>query len=165
MNNNFNLIDLPKDLKYLLSAFLILMGLGIFIGLIYVYTTTNMTSSGITEQFNGSELLNDTDIPEKFPKPIENMLLTTHNHILTFSIISLLLGLIFYFNSIVKGFKKSIIIVEPFISIFVMFLSLWIMKYMLPSFVYLMIISSFLTYLCWYLMIFISIYELLLKKN
>ena len=165
MNNNFYLKDLPKDLKYLLSAFLIIMLIGVSVGLAYVYTSTNMTSTGIVEQFNGSEMDNDTDIPEKFPKPIENMLLTTHNHLLTFSIITLLLGLIFYFNSIITGFKKTILIIEPFITTFIMFASLWIMKYLIPSFVYLMIISSFLTYLCWYLMIMISVYELLLKKN
>ena len=165
MNNNFHLKDLPKDLRYLLSTFLILMSIGIFVGLMYAYSSTNLTSSGIVEQFNGSEIINNHDIPEKFPKPLENMLLTTHNHMLTFSIISFLISFIFYFNSTITGIKKSIIIIEPFISTFIMFSSLWIMKYLAPNFVYLMIISSFLTYLFWYIMIIVSVYELLLKKN
>lgn len=165
MKNNFYLKDLEHELKYLLSSFLVLMAIGITIGLAYVYTTTNMSPVGVTEQFNGSEVDNITDIPDKFPKPIENMILTTHDHILTFSIISLLIGLIFYLNSTITGFTKTIIIIEPFISTLIMFSSLWIMKYFIASFVYLMILSSFLTYLCWYLMIAVSLYELMIKKN
>ena len=165
MKNNFYLKDLEQELKYLLSSFLILMTIGITIGLAYVYTTTSMSTVGVTEQFNGSKIGNPSDIPEKFPKPIENMILTTHDHILTFSIISLLIGLIFYLNSTITGITKTIIIIEPFISTIIMFSSLWIMKYFLASFVYLMILSSFLTYLCWYLMIAVSIYDLLIKKG
>ena len=44
---------------------------------------------------------NINEIPEKFPKPLENMILTTHDHILTFAMISLLIGVVFYFSSII----------------------------------------------------------------
>ena len=68
MKNNTYLKDLNCDAKYFLSSFLIVMAIGIGIGLAYVYMTTNMSSIGIVEQFNGSEIENSTDIPEKFPK-------------------------------------------------------------------------------------------------
>ena len=163
MKNKLHLKDLDCDAKYLLSAFLITMAIGIAVGLFYVYTTTNMSSTGIVEQFNGSEVKNSTDIPEKFSKPLENMILTTHDHILTFSIISLLIGSVFYFNSIITGKLKTILLIEPFLSFILMFASMWIMKYLDNSFVILMIISAIATYLCWYVMIIISIYELLKK--
>ncbi len=163
MKNNLYLKDLDCDAKYFLSAFLITMVIGIAVGLFYVYTTTNMSSMGIVEQFNGSEVKNSTDIPEKFSKPLENMILTTHDHILTFSIISLLIGSVFYFSSIITGKLKTILLIEPFLSFLLMFVSMWVMKYLNSSFVILMILSAIATYLCWYIMIIVSLYELLKK--
>ena len=165
MKNNIYLKDLSCDAKYSLSAFLIVMAIGIGIGLAYVYMTTNMSPIGMVEQFNGSGIENPTDIPEKFPKPLENMILTTHNHLLSFAMISLLVGVIFYFNSIITGNLKFFLLIEPFISSLLMFISLWIMKYLYSPFVYLMIMSAIATYICWYAMISISIYELLVKKK
>ena len=165
MKNKLYLKDLDCNAKYFLSAFLITMAIGITIGLSYVYITTNMSTDGTVEQFNGSDIENTNEIPEKFPKPLENMILTTHNHLLSFAMISLLIGAIFYFSSIIKGNLKTFLLIEPFISSLLMFISLWVMKYLYSAFVYLMIISSIATYICWYAMIIISIYELLVKKN
>ena len=165
MKNKLHLKDLDCNAKYFLSAFLITMAIGITIGLAYVYITTNMSSEGTVEQFNGSQVKNSTEIPEKFPKPLENMVLTTHDHILSFAMISLLVGGIFYFTSIVTGKLKTILLIEPFISSVLMFISMWIMKYLNSSFVLLMMLSGIATYLCWYIMIGVSLYELLMKKN
>ena len=164
MKNNFYLKDLNSDAKYFLATFLITLSIGITIGLTYVYITTEMTPIGINDQFRGSEVLVN-EIPEKFPKPLENMLLTTHNHLLSFSMVTLLIGIIFYFNSIILGRFKLVLLIEPLISSIIMFGSLWLMKYFYASFVYIMVISAICTYLCWYIMILVSIYELLFKKN
>ena len=123
-----------------------------------------MSASGSIEQFNGSQVLED-EIPDKFPKPLENMILTTHDHILSFAMISFLIGAIFYFNSTITGNCKIILLIEPFLSSLLMFGSLWIMKYLNSSFVYLMIISAVATYLSWYIMMIVSVYELLIKKS
>ena len=164
MKNNLYLKDLDSDAKYFLSAFLVTLCIGISIGLFYVYLTTDMSASGSIEQFNGSQVLED-EIPDKFPKPLENMILTTHDHILSFGMISLLIGVIFYFSSIIRGNFKTILLIEPFLSSLLMFGSLWIMKYFNSTFVYLMIISAIATYISWYIMIIVSLYELLIKKS
>ena len=165
MKNNFYLKDLNNDAKYFLAGFLISLAVGIAIGLFYVYLTTDMTPVGVNEQFRGSEIIEYNEIPNKFPKPLENMVLTTHNHILSFSMITLLIGVIFYFSSIIKNKFKTILIIEPFVSSILMFTSLWLMKYLYSSFVYLMILSAICTYLCWYIMIIISVYELLMSTD
>tara|TARA_S200000501_G_C20849642_1_gene755158 strand:+ start:932 stop:1420 length:489 start_codon:yes stop_codon:yes gene_type:complete len=159
MNEKILLYNLPKDLKYILTAFLVCMSLGIATGLIYVYITTNMNTDGITERFNGSEII-ENEIPENFPKPIENMILTTHDHLLTFSLISLSLILIFYCSSTIKGKLKRIIMIEPFIGTIIMFSSMWLMRYVSSNFSYIVVLSSLITYSIWYLMIIISLYEL-----
>ena len=99
MIDNIKLKNLDKNTKHLLSLFLITMGIGIFTGLYFVYLTTDMSPIGTIEQYRGSEVINEVDIPDKFKKPVESMVMTTHDHINMFAIISFLLGFIFYFNS------------------------------------------------------------------
>ena len=163
--SNIKLKDLDSTAKIFLTFFLITMLIGIFIGLGYVYYTTDMNPEGTIEHYNGSEILNDEDIPEEFPKSLEGMILTTHAHVNSFALISLIIGLIFYFNSILSGKLKIFLMIEPFISIIITFLSLWILRYVNPQFVYIVIISGTLMYLMWITMILISLYEIMFKKK
>ena len=162
--NKIFLKDLDRTLKALLSAFLITLLIGIFFGLGYLYLNTSIETTGIVEQYNGSEA-EINDIPNKFPKPLENMVLTAHNHINTFAIISLLIGLIFYFSSIIKTKLKLFLIIEPFVSTILTFLSLFLMRYVSDIYVYIVILSGIAMYLSWVTMIAISLYELVLKKQ
>ncbi|MAP84784.1 MAG: hypothetical protein CMF83_03535, partial [Candidatus Marinimicrobia bacterium] len=112
MNNILpRLVDLPQKVKYFFSVFLVLMSIGVTIGLIYVYETTEMTAGGTEEHYAGSTLEDDMDIPEKYPKELESMLLTTHTHLISFSFIFFFLGAIFYLNSIITGGWKTFIII------------------------------------------------------
>ena len=45
------------------------------------------------------------------------------------------------------------------------FLSLWLIRFINTSFAYLVILSSTLMYLCWFVMIGVAMYELILKKD
>jgi len=165
MNNIFpRLVDLPQNIKYFLSAFLLLMSLGVSLGLVYVYETTEMTSGGTEEHYTGSALNDDMDIPEKYPKELESMLLTTHTHLISFSFIFFFLGLIFYMNSTITGGWKTFIIIEPFISVLITFGSIWGVRYSSLIYSNYIILFGILTYLSFYLMVAMSLYELLVKK-
>jgi len=165
MIDNIKLKNLDKNTKHLLSLFLITMGIGIFTGLYFVYLTTDMSPIGTIEQYRGSEVINEVDIPDKFKKPVESMVMTTHDHINMFAIISFLLGFIFYFNSTIKGKLKFFLLIEPYFSILITFSSMWLMRFYHPSFVYIMMLSSALMYFIWYIMILTSLYELLIVKK
>ncbi|MBI44661.1 MAG: hypothetical protein CMG66_00670 [Candidatus Marinimicrobia bacterium] len=172
MENNFYLNNLSDDIKYILVSFLITLAIGITTGMLYLYYTTNANTLGVIEHYKGStnlsyegDLDDFLDKPPKTKKYLHDMLETTHTHVIAFSVISILIGLIFYFNSIIKGKLKLFLIIEPFISTIITFSSLWIMRYFNDSFVYLTIASAILLYPCWYIMIFISIYELCFKKE
>ena len=134
MNNPIFLKNLSSDLKTTISAFLIILCLGISTGLIYINFTTNMSPDGTIEQYKGSSV-SKYDIPEKFPKEFENMILTTHEHIIAFSIISIILCIIFNFNSIIIGKLKLFLMIEPYLSIFITFTSMWLMRYCNSNFV------------------------------
>lgn len=165
MKNSFFLKDLEKNIKYFLVAFLITITAGIFTGLSYIYYTTNIAADSISERYAGSVVEEDYEIPENFPKSIENMIQTTHEHVNSFAIISFMIGMIFYFNSIINGKLKAFLMIEPFLSTIITFLSLWLIRFINTSFAYLVILSSTLMYLCWFVMIGIAMYELILKKD
>ncbi len=154
---------LDSTAKTFLAFFLITIQIGILIGIGYIYYTTDLNPEGTIEHYNGSEII-ENDIPEEFPKPLEGMILTTHAHVNSFAMISLIIGLIFYFNSIISNKFKLFLMIEPFISTIITFSSIWIMRYLNDSFVYLVMISSVLMYLCWSIMIIVSLYEIILKK-
>ena len=165
MDNVFpRLVDLPQNIKYFLSAFLLLMSLGVTLGLIYVYETTEMTADGTEEHYTGSIPDDDMDIPEKYPKELESMLLTTHTHLISFSFIFFFLGFIFYMNSTITGGWKTFIIIEPFISVLITFGSIWGVRYSSLIYSNYTILFGILTYLSFYLMVAMSLYELLIKK-
>jgi hypothetical protein len=166
MDKQNKLYKFDKKLKNFLATFVIVLTIGVTVGLVYLNFTTNMSSKGTVERYNGSQIDPEGfEIAEKYPKPISEMLLTTHNHIISFSFIFGLLGIIFYFNSVLDGFWKEFLIIEPFISTLITFSSIWGIRYIDERFVYLTIISATIMYISFYLMSAISLYELIFKKN
>jgi len=164
---SYKLFEFDKTLKNFLIAILFVLTTGLGTGLIYLSYTTNYTPNGTTQRFNGStetDVEDNFDIPENYPKPISEMLITTHNHILGFSFIFFITGLIFYFNSIINGFWKSFLLIEPIISIVITFGSIWLIRFVHEDFVYLTILSSTILYLSFFIMAGVSAYELKYKK-
>ena len=162
--NNISLHQLPAKLKLLLLLMVVNLTVGVGIGLYYVANTTELTPAGTAEHFSGSEIDVEFAIPEKYPKPVSELLITTHNHILSLTLIFLVIGGIFYFNSTITGGLKTFLIAEPFISILTTFGGIWLIRFVHPAFVYLVIPSGILMYTCYFIMTGVLFYELGLKK-
>ena len=158
------LYQLPKAIKLLLILTVLNLTVGVGIGLYYVSNTTHLSPEGTAEQFRGSSVDNNFDIPEKFPKPISELLTTTHNHIISMTFIFFIMGGIFYFNSIITGCWKSFFIAEPFFSILATFGGIWLIRFIHSSFSYLVMVSGILMYLSFFIMAGTIIYELSSKK-
>ena len=158
------LYQLPKAIKLLLMLTVLNLTAGVSIGLYYVSNTTHLSPEGTAEQFRGSSIDNNFDIPEKFPKPISELLTTTHNHIISMTFIFFIMGGIFFFNSIITGFWKSFFIAEPFFSILATFGGIWLIRFIHSSFSYLVMVSGVLMYLSFFIMAGTIIYELSSKK-
>ena len=156
------LYQLDDILKYFLSLFLIVMTIGVTIGIIYVQSTTNISTEGTIHQYAGSETKDEFDIPEHYPKPISDMLMTTHNHIISFAMIFGMIGLLFYFNSIITGLWKFVLMAEPLISTLITFGSIWGIRFIAPEFAYITMVSGILMYITYYVMVGVMLYELLL---
>ena len=154
-----------KNIKFLLISFLLTLTIGVTIGLIFVMDSTHLTPNGTIEHYNGSAPNDEFDIPEHYPKPIKEMLMTTHSHIISFGLIFLALCFIFSQNSIVFGSLKTFLIIEPFISIIATFGGIWLLRFVHSNFVYLIIASGILMYFSFYFMVFISLVDLLKNIN
>ena len=166
MNNSIpKLYQLSNKVKYLITTFLLVMITGVSVGLIYVMETTSFSMRGTSEHYAGSEIIDELDIPEKYPKNFEGLLLTTHTHLISFAFIFLAMGLIFLMNSVITGVWKTIIMIEPFFSVLGTFGSIWGIRYISELFSVTTMIFGVLTYLTFYFMAGILLYELLLKKN
>ena len=157
----------PKPVKLFLVGFLFLLTSGVTIGVFFLFTTTSFTAGGTVEHYNGSSVSADDPlaIQEKYPKPLSEILLTTHNHFIGFSFIFFILGGLFYFNSTINGRLKNFLLVEPFVSTWLTFISIWGLRYINSNIVYVTIIAALLTYASFYLLVFILLYELCLKKD
>ena len=159
MKTKLNQLD--RNLKLLITSYLIVLGIGVTTGLIYIGITTSMTPVGTIEQYIG----NDDEWEPKQPKEFLDLVSQAHQHIIMFSFIFISTGFIFNRNSIIKGSFKLFLIIEPFISIIVTFGGFFILRYLTPNFVYIIIISSTLMYLCFYIMMIISLYDLIIKNK
>jgi hypothetical protein len=163
---NIELRKLDKTIKNFLTSYLIVLSIGVCVGLAFVNQTTKLSPSGAVERFKGSEENTDEGfgIKENYPKSVSEMLMTTHNHIIGFSFIFFTAGFIFYFNSLIKGFWKTFLLTEPFISIILSFGSIWGMRFIDRNFVYVTVISAILMYASFFIMAGVSIYDLKVRK-
>jgi hypothetical protein len=154
---------LDTNLKKLLIYYLFTIGIGFSLGVLYVYLNSEFSNTGMIEQYIG----NNDEWEPKLPKTLKDLISHTHEHITMFSIIFLSIGVIFSYNSVIKGFWKSFLILEPFISIIITFGGFFVIRYITTMFSYVIIFSSFLMYICFYIMLFICLYELIFlhKKN
>lgn len=161
MKKTISLSTLDIKFKRLLTLFLIVLTIGITTGLIFLSITTGSKISGIEEHYKGSVIKDEFDIPDKYPKTVHNLLLTTHNHLLSLSIIFLIIGGIFSFTSTIKSDKLIFFLIyEPFLSIILTFGGIWGIRYLHPLFLWVVIISGTIMYSSFYFMAFISIFEL-----
>ncbi|MEE9448740.1 MAG: hypothetical protein V3V72_01715 [Ignavibacteriaceae bacterium] len=161
----FKLYRFNKPLKRFLSFFLITLTCGMIIGLVYLNQTTSLSANGTINRISGSQEDAGFDIPDYYPKPISELLVTTHNHIIGFALIFFVIGGLFYFNTMVNGFWKNFIMIEPLISVLVTFGSIWGLRFISIDFIHIAIVSSTLIYTSYFVMVFIILYELNFKKS
>ena len=151
--------DWPRKLQYLVTTFLVVLTIGVTIGLVYVQRTASSKPSVISEHYRGSEIVDELEIPEKFPKTINDLLLTTHTHVISFAVIFLLLGCLTFFSSIFKGWLKTFFIIEPMVSSCITFIAIWGIRFISPIFGYVAMASGTLMYLSFYVIIAVLLIE------
>lgn len=125
MQLNGLILTLPKEIKLLIGAFIIVLSIGFYTGLLFVGETSSANPNGIEEHYLGNETDEDADIM-RFKKSDQEMLTLVHNHILSMSIIFFLLGGIVSITKLNRKFKL-VLIIEPFISVVLTFGGLYLL--------------------------------------
>jgi hypothetical protein len=113
------LLTLPKELKLLIAAFVIVLSVGFYTGLLFVSETSSASPNGIEEQYLGNED-DDGVMVMKFKKSEQEMLTLVHSHVLSMSLIFFLMGLILSITRLNRSFKLFLIL-EPFVSVILTF--------------------------------------------
>lgn len=163
MRYNGLLLSLPKEVKYFLATFIVVLSVGYFTGLLFVNQTETTHPSGIEENYLGNEEDVEANVM-KFKKGEREMLTIIHTHILSMSFIFFLLGGIMLFTQLPTSLKMFLII-EPFFSILITFGGIYFMWAGVIWMKYIVMISGVLMTLIFTTSVLIALYQLLIKKN
>ena len=109
----------PSGIKMFIAAFVMVISVGFYTGLLFVNETSSASPVGIEENYLGNE--EDEDAPVmKFKKSEREMLTIVHTHILSMSFIFFLLGALVWLTRLPKKIKLFLT-VEPFLSVILTF--------------------------------------------
>lgn len=162
MQLNGLIYSFPSYVKHFLIAFVVILSIGYYTGLLFVSTTTNNSPHGIEENYLGNEDDEDAEVM-KFKKGDREMLTTLHTHILSIGFIFFLQGLILIFTDLPKKLK-SFLLIEPFVSIIATFGGIFLLWKGIPGMQYLIMISGMLMTLCFTISTIIILKQLLFRK-
>lgn len=143
--------ELPVPFRRLARWVTLVQLVGYTTSLAFVWLTTRMRPSGISDRYRGVDPNTVTDAPMQFPKPLEEMLRITHTHLLSMCVIFLLSGAALLFCARVSPRWKRFLVAEPFAAILVSFAALWLTRFSDPRFAVLLMASSGLMAVTFYL--------------
>tara|TARA_B110000305_G_C19414989_1_gene627485 strand:- start:783 stop:1274 length:492 start_codon:yes stop_codon:yes gene_type:complete len=159
---NFQLSSLPRLLKISLSIFLFALAFGYFSSFDLLKQTTDLNSQGVEENVLGNEM--DESANElRFKMSERELHGIIHSHVISLSLIFVFLQILLYFSS-ASSFFKAFLMVEPIISIITTFGGLWMLWLGHVWVKYLIMVSGTLMHLSLALILFILLYDLLIRK-
>lgn len=163
MQLNGLIYSFPKEIKVVLTSFVIVLSLGFYTGLLFVGETSSVNSRGIEEQYLGNEDDEEAEIM-KFKKSDKEMLSIVHSHILSMAIIFFLIGLILSTTKL--NYKlKLFLITEPFVSVILTFGGLYLLWKGIIWMKYIVMLSGLLMTLTYSASVIIILKQLLLPKK
>jgi len=136
------LATFPKEIKLFIGAFVIVLSIGFYTGLLFVSQTSTADPEGIEENYLGNEDDEDAEVM-KFKKSEREMLTIVHTHILSMSFIFFLLGVLVWLTKLPKNWKLFLTI-EPFISVVLTFGGIYFLWTGILWMKYIVIFSGFL---------------------
>lgn len=142
MDYNGYLGTFSKSIRIFIAAFVVVLSIGYFAGLLFVTETSTASTQGIEENYLGNEEDEEAAIM-KFKKSEREMLTIIHTHILSMSFIFFLLGILVWLCKLPKNLKLFLT-VEPFISVVLTFGGIYMLWSGVIWFKYIIIFSGIL---------------------
>ena len=157
------ILTFPKEIKLLIGAFIIVLSIGFYTGLLFVSETSSANPNGIEEQYLGNEADEDATVM-RFKKSDKEMLSIVHSHILSMSIIFFIVGIILSVTKLNKKVKLFLMI-EPFFSVILTFGGLYFLWKGMLWMKYVVMFSGMLMTLTFTLSIAIILFQLFRKPK
>ncbi|MEX0359814.1 MAG: hypothetical protein AB3N10_02380, partial [Allomuricauda sp.] len=104
MRYNGLLGTFPREIRLFIAAFVVVLSIGFFTGILFVRQTESTTPAGVEENYLGNEEDESAEVM-KFKKGEREMLTIVHTHILSMSFIFLLLGGLVWITRFPKNWK------------------------------------------------------------
>ncbi|MCH7534324.1 MAG: hypothetical protein IH948_00995 [Bacteroidetes bacterium] len=162
MENQVRLHLLEPGLKLMILVFVCCLSIGYWAGMQYLFERTSFSIQGTEESYLGNEDLEDVEVM-KFRKSEAEVLTIIHTHMLSLSVIFVLTGLLIYFTELGNGWKV-LLMVEPFISLIVIFGGIWFMWNGVTWIKYLMFPLGVLMHVFFVLQIVVIVYNLYVRR-
>ncbi len=162
MQLNGLLLTFPKEIKLLIGAFLIVLSVGFYTGLLFVGETSSAQVNGIEENYLGNETIEDAPVM-KFKKSPREMLTIVHTHILSMSFIFFLIGIILATTQL-NAKLKLFLLLEPFASVLLTFGGIYFLWMGVTWFKYIVMFSGMLMTATYTISVLIIFSQLLKKK-
>ncbi|MDX1328432.1 MAG: hypothetical protein R3299_12070 [Arenibacter sp.] len=163
MNYNGLLGNLPSGIKWFIGCFVLVLSIGYYTGLLFVYETSSTNSTGLVENYLGNEEDEEAEIM-KFKKGDREMLTIIHTHILSMSLIFFLLGILVWITKLPHKLKLFLTI-EPFISVLLTFGGIYLMWSGWLWMKYVVMLSGFLMTLTFSVAALLVVFQLFLKPS
>jgi len=157
------LANFPKEIKVFIGAFVIILSIGFYTGLLFVSQTSTTSTDGLVENYNGNEKDEDAEIM-KFKKSEREMLTIVHTHVLSMSFIFFLLGGLVWLTKLSKKLKLFLT-VEPFLSVLLTFGGIYFLWKGVLWMKYIVIFSGFLMTATFTFSAILVFYQLIFQKS
>ena len=159
LGRTWRLRDADSTLRLFLSAFLITLTIGYGVGLAFVKHTTSGTPAGLAEEYRGNgDPAAGAEL--KYEKSENELYTLIHNHILSLSMVFLVVGGLFYFSSLVKEGLRKFLMIEPLVALITTFGGIWLMRFVSPGFSWLVLVSGVTMVGCYFAMVILMLIEL-----
>ncbi len=137
----------PAPYRKLVFLFLIVITAGYSAGFANLLVTGQSTVGGVQTALRGvpeSELETAEEIV--LPKPLRELIITTHNHLLGLSTIFFLVGFLFLHTSYFSPGLRLVLAAEPLLSLLLTFVAMWLTRFVADWFAYLVFLGGVLTH-------------------
>ncbi|NJB72462.1 hypothetical protein GGR42_002953 [Saonia flava] len=162
MEYNGLLLTFPKEIKIFIGAFVLILSIGFYTGLLFVNETSSNSPSGIEENYLGNEEDEEAEVM-KFKKGEREMLTIVHTHILSMSFIFFLLGGLVWMTKASKKLKLFLTI-EPFLSVILTFGGIYLMWTGILWMKYVVVFSGILMTLTFTASVLLVFFQLMKKQ-
>ncbi|MBI3316995.1 MAG: hypothetical protein HYZ85_03195 [Candidatus Omnitrophica bacterium] len=151
---NFQYSQARLSIKFLVTWFLMLVGISYVFGLINIYNNTGFSFTGVVVHYRGAV---GEELPLEFA--FSKLIHEHHVHLFSISMLFFLVGLLFAFTNLPEKIKV-VCISMPFVGMALDFASFWLMVFQSPLFAWIAMVFGSLMAISFFLLLGRPLYEM-----